>query len=97
MERLSQGDTSVHLLQGSLITAALLAAAQASYAQSAYDYPWCAVYGSRSGLGAMSCYYANYRQCMQTMSGIGGYCIRSPYYGHGPRVEPDRRRDYRDY
>jgi Protein of unknown function (DUF3551) len=87
----------MRLLQASLIAAALLAAAPASHAQSAYDYPWCAVYGGRSGLGAVSCYYASYGQCMQTMSGIGGYCIRSPYYGRGPRVERDRRRDYREY
>ena len=64
---------------------ALVGAAPTSVAQSAYDYPWCAVYGSRAGLGAQSCYYATYAQCMATMSGIGGYCIRSPYY-RGPRI-----------
>jgi len=47
-------------------------------AQSAYDYPWCAIYTNRSG--AQACYYATYEQCMETMSGIGGYCIPSPYY-----------------
>jgi Protein of unknown function (DUF3551) len=41
----------------------------------------------------MSCYYASYAQCMQTISGIGGYCIRSPYYGQGPRGDRYRRRD----
>jgi hypothetical protein len=52
-------------------------------AQSAYDYPWCAVYTNRSG--AQACYYASYAQCIRTMRGIGGYFIRSPYYRGGRR------------
>ncbi len=84
-------------LQACLVAAgALLASATASHAQSAYDYPWCAVYTSRVAGGAMSCYYASYGQCMETMSGIGGYCMRSPYYRGGPRDEGPRRR-YRHY
>jgi hypothetical protein len=86
----------MRLLQALLIVAGWLAAAPASSAQSAYDYPWCAVYTDDDGPGgAMSCYYASYGQCMQTMSGVGGYCVRSPYYrGSG---EPSRRRPQRDY
>jgi hypothetical protein len=73
-----------------LITgAALLGGAPAGRAQSAYDYPWCAIYTNRSG--AQACYYASYHQCMATMWGIGGYCIRSPYY-RGPRPVPHVRR-----
>ncbi len=87
----------MRLLQASLVAAALLAAPGASFAQSAYDYPWCAVYTSQPGPGgATSCYYASYAQCMATMSGIGGYCIRSPYYRGGPAERP-RRRGYREY
>jgi uncharacterized protein DUF3551 len=59
----------------------VLAAAAPAFAQTAYSYPWCAVYGDRSG--AVSCYYASYAQCMRTLSGIGGYCMRSPYFGGG--------------
>ena len=73
---------------------AVVGAAPTSFAQSAYDYPWCAIYGGRAGLGAQSCYYATYAQCMATMSGIGGYCTRSPYY-RGPEVRSERR--YRRY
>ena len=78
-----------------LATAALLVTAGAGHAQSAYDYPWCALYSGRDGPGATSCYYTSREQCMQTLSGIGGTCIRSPYYGHGPRSEQQRapRRD----
>jgi hypothetical protein len=78
-------------------TAALLAATTAGHAQSAYDYPWCAIYGGRDGAGATSCYYATREQCMQTLSGIGGTCIRSPYYGHGPRSDQKTPRRSRDY
>ena len=67
--------------------AALLAATQASRAQSAYDYPWCALYTNRSG--AQACYYVSRAQCMATMQGIGGICIESPYYRGAPR--PERR------
>jgi Protein of unknown function (DUF3551) len=59
------------------LTAVIFADAPAS-AQSAYSYPWCARYPAR--LGAMSCYFTSYQQCMTTLSGIGGYCFQSPYY-----------------
>jgi hypothetical protein len=54
--------------------------AGSAQAQSVYDYPWCAVYADRSG--ATSCYFSTYQQCQTTIQGIGGNCIRSPYY-HG--------------
>jgi hypothetical protein len=72
---------------------AVVGAAPSSFAQSAYDYPWCALYGSRAGGGAQSCYYATYAQCMATMSGIGGTCVRSPYY-RGPQRGPSRYERY---
>ncbi len=75
----------MRLLQAFVVITALFAATHAAEAQSAYSYPWCAVYTGRGAGGAMSCYYRSYAQCMQTMSGIGGYCIRSPYYGRGRR------------
>jgi hypothetical protein len=63
--------------------AAILLAHPEGRAQSAYDYPWCAVYTNKSG--AQACYYSSYEQCMATMSGIGGFCMRSPYYREEPR------------
>jgi Protein of unknown function (DUF3551) len=62
--------------------AALIAGADGADAQSAYSYPWCAVYPRN--IGGYACYYANYETCMKTMSGIGGYCERSPFY-RGPQ------------
>ena len=87
----------MRVLQASLVASVLLAAASPGFAQSAYDYPWCAVYGGRGSSGAMSCYYSTYAQCMATISGIGGYCTRSPYYNAGGPRGDRRRRDYRDY
>jgi hypothetical protein len=73
-------------LIAALALAALLGGTRAGAAQSAYDYPWCAIYLNKSG--AQACYYATYAQCMATMRGIGGTCIRSPYYnGPPPRAE----------
>ena len=82
----------MRLVQASAVVAALLAPSISS-AQSAYDYPWCTVY---RGTGIMSCYFASRGQCMQTVSGIGGSCLQSPYYGHGPGSDRPRR-PYRDY
>lgn len=75
------------------LAAAALTQATPSHAQSPYSYPWCALYGDRSG--AQSCYFTSWEQCMATLDGIGGTCIRSPYY-RGPDYRgPDR--PYRRY
>jgi hypothetical protein len=68
------------ILSFSIAVAALLSQIQKTEAQSAYSYPWCAVYIGKEGAGGMSCYFASYEQCRTTMSGIGGNCIQSPYY-----------------
>jgi len=69
---------------------AVVGAAPSSFAQSPYDYPWCSVRGGWSGGGGQSCYYTSYQQCMATLSGIGGTCIRNPWF-HGPEVRIERR------
>jgi len=78
-----------------VVAAALLGETQISNAQSAYSYPWCALGGHR-GSNAMSCYYTSWEQCRATMSGIGGNCVQSPYYGAQPRppavMKPPRHR-----
>jgi hypothetical protein len=58
-----------------------------SSAQSAYDYPWCALKGDRGG--GQSCYFATREQCETTLSGIGGVCIHNPGY-RGPHVRHPR-------
>jgi len=69
----------------------LAALTSASVAQSAYDYPWCALRGGRGG--GQSCYFTSYHQCMESLRGIGGTCIRNPGYRGSWRSER-RRRDY---
>ena len=70
--------TTASVVLGCLIP---LFAADDGIAQSPYDYPWCAVYTKTSG--ATSCYYTSFQQCLATMRGIGGTCIRNPHDGAG--------------
>jgi len=67
-----------------LLGLGVVAEAPPSIAQSPYDYPWCALRGDRSG--AQSCYYTSFGQCMASLRGIGGTCIRNPYQTRGPRA-----------
>ena len=71
-----------------LLGATLLGGTGTGFAQTAYDYPWCALRGGKAG--GQSCYYTSYEQCMATLSGIGGTCVRSPYY-NGPAPRRERR------
>jgi hypothetical protein len=43
--------------------------------------------GTRNG--PTSCYFASYEQCATTLSGVGGYCYKSPYY-QGPPAARDK-------
>jgi Protein of unknown function (DUF3551) len=72
--------------------AALCAAPTPGHAQSAYSYPWCAVYPR--AIGGYACYYKTYESCMKTMMiGIGGGCMQSPFYrGPDAGTAPARRR-----
>jgi hypothetical protein len=70
-----------------LTAAALIGVTAAGHAQSAYSYPWCAVYPR--DISGFACYYASFEQCMTTMRGIGGYCMQSPFYrGPDPGAGP---------
>jgi hypothetical protein len=42
-------------------------------------YPWCAEYGGR-GFGAENCGFVNFRQCLATIAGNGGFCKPNPWY-----------------
>jgi hypothetical protein len=56
-----------------------LAFASAAQAQ---NYPWCAQYSGRMG-GAMNCGFVSFDQCMNTVRGMGGFCIENNTY-HPP-------------
>jgi hypothetical protein len=55
-------------------------------AQSPTSYPWCARPAKMDSSSSMSCYFTSYQQCMTTLSGLGGFCVESPYY-HGPSAK----------
>ena len=79
---------ALRIILFAIFATVLLGDIRAAAAQSAYSYPWCAIRG-RAG-GSMSCYYTSWEQCRATLWGIGGNCVRSPYYRPSP--PPTRKR-----
>ncbi|HVY59060.1 MAG TPA: DUF3551 domain-containing protein [Xanthobacteraceae bacterium] len=77
------------LVLGVLALSALVFTAAPSAAQYTLRYPWCAYYGG-PGTSTYNCGFSTFQQCLATISGIGGYCDRNPYYRGRP--EPPRRR-----
>ena len=73
-----------------LVFATLAAAATfaAPSAKAEVEYPWCAQYG-RLGTEASNCGFSTRQQCLATISGIGGYCVRNSRYQG--RVKTPRR------
>lgn len=63
-----------------LFASALLAGIVATSTHAdAQNYPWCAHYSGRGG-GATNCGFTTFDQCMATVSGIGGLCLRNTQY-----------------
>lgn len=58
---------------------------------SAQNYPWCAYYSGGLGGGGTNCGFVSFEQCMATVSGVGGVCMRNTQFV--PPVGP--RRYYR--
>ncbi len=56
-----------------LLTGAALLAATATPAAAA-TYPWCARFATTAG----ECSFETREQCMETLSGIGGFCQQNP-------------------
>jgi len=63
-----------------LIGAVTVAAAAMSLPAYAQNYSWCAQYTGRGFGGAMNYGFSTYRQCMEDVSGIGGFCMRNNTY-----------------
>ena len=38
----------------------------------AQNYPWCSIYSGSMG-GSQNCGFSTYQQCMENVSGIGGF------------------------
>jgi hypothetical protein len=70
-----------------LFVSALLAGiAGISTHADAQNYPWCAYYAV--GDEARNCGFVTYEQCRETVSGIGGICMRNTQFvpPAGPRA-----------
>jgi len=68
-----------------LAISALLILAGASQPAAAVEYPWCAVYGGWGLGGARNCGFTSFAQCQATISGVGGFCERNPFYAAAAR------------
>jgi hypothetical protein len=68
-------------------TCGLVAAAQAQ------NYPWCAQYGGDFG-GAMNCGFVSFDQCMETVRGMGGFCIVNNTYQPPHGTAPSRQKHH---
>lgn len=76
-----------------LAVAAVLPLVAASSA-AAQTYPWCSIY-SGGWNGAENCGFSTYRQCMENVSGVGGFCQRNPLY-RPPAERSQRSKRNRD-
>ena len=63
----------------------LVAAVAMGDPAQAQNYPWCAQYAGAGG-GATNCGFVSYAQCMQTLQGMGGFCVQNTQYFLLPRV-----------
>ena len=62
----------------------------------AQNYPWCAYYGSTHD-GGTNCGFVTFQQCLDTVSGIGGFCNVNTQYQPppGPHPPTSAKRRYR--
>lgn len=49
----------------------------------AQNYPWCAQYGPTPS-APTNCGFVTFQQCLDTISGIGGFCVRNNMYQPPP-------------
>jgi hypothetical protein len=55
----------------------------------AQNYPWCAYYDG--SFGGTNCGFTTFQQCLDTVSGIGGFCERNTLYQPPPGSHPSTR------
>lgn len=68
----------------------LVVVAATGTSAQAQNYPWCAQYAGAGG-GATNCGFVSYAQCMQTLQGMGGFCVQNTQYV-SPAASSLRRR-----
>lgn len=69
--------------------AAAIASTVLTTSARAQNYPWCAEYGGDFG-GAMNCGFVSFDQCMETVRGIGGFCVVNNTYVPPAKAAPAR-------
>jgi hypothetical protein len=52
----------------------------------AQNYPWCAHLGT--GFDSTNCGFTTFQQCMETVSGIGGFCMENNTYQPSAGLHP---------
>ena len=68
-------------------TQAIIAAATALGTPAhAQNYPWCAYLGT--GFDSTNCGFTTFQQCMETMRGIGGFCMENNTYQPSAGLHP---------
>jgi Protein of unknown function (DUF3551) len=77
-----------------MLCAAAIAAATSIFGAPAHaqNYPWCAQYSDGPLGGATNCGFVSFQQCLATVTGIGGFCVRNTLYQ--PSAPPHARRHY---
>ena len=70
------------------VSAVLVGLAGIGTPADAQNYPWCAYYSGSMGGGGTNCGFVTFEQCMATVSGIGGICMRNTQFvpPAGPRA-----------
>ena len=56
----------------------------------AQNYPWCAQYGPTPS-APTNCGFVTFQQCLDTISGIGGFCVRNNLYQPPPGPHPSKK------
>ena len=53
----------------------------------AQNYPWCAEYAGTPD-GPVNCGFVTFEQCLATVRGVGGFCVRNNTYQPPPGPHP---------
>jgi hypothetical protein len=69
--------TMTRSIFGVLAVALMAATLTPEPGEAAPYWPWCSRYSTRSNIE--SCAFISWEQCMQTVSGIGGWCYHNYY------------------
>ncbi len=75
----------------------LATAAMMSSPADAQNYPWCALYSGGGVGGGRNCGFTTFEQCLATVSGIGGSCLRNTQYEPPPGPAPHRKPRHPQY